>query len=438
MDDLAGVEERRVTFPYAPRSIFLPYHESQKRFILTVAHRRAGKTVARINRLIRAAATCRKDSPRFGYLAPYYIQAKDIAWNYLKHYASPADLKVNESELSVVFAHNGAQIRLYGAENAERLRGLYFDGLAVDEAQDIAPRVLTQIILPALADRKGWLDLSGTPKGWGNMLGEMYERAREDPEWFVQILRASETGIIDPEELERLRRQMLENEYDQEFECSFEAAITGAYYAKELQRADNDGRITSVPYDPMMSVHTAWDLGVSDSMVIWFYQQTGREIRVIDYYEASGYGLDHYAKKLQERDYAYGKHWAPHDIKVREMGSGKSRLEVAKGLGIKFEVVPDIGIKDGIDAARLTLPRCYFDRRKCSDGLAALKQYREKVDEKRNIALGPLHDWSSHAADGFRYLCVALQDPKTRKDAELDDFGQPVGKGGQVAGAWMG
>ena len=168
------MEIKRIVIDYKPREVFLPYHDSDKRYSLTVAHRRAGKTVARINKLIKAAASARIDNPRFGYLAPYYIQAKDIAWNYLKQYSQPITAiggKINESELSVMFAHNGAQIRLYWAENAERLRGLYFDGIVADEAQDIAPSALTQVIMPALADRKGWLDLSGTPKGWGNLLG---------------------------------------------------------------------------------------------------------------------------------------------------------------------------------------------------------------------------------------------------------------------------
>lgn len=414
-------EVKEIVIPYKPRDAFLPYHANDKRYALTVAHRRAGKTVARINKLIRAAAVCEKDNPRFGYLAPFYIQAKDIAWNYLKQYCAPileVGGKVNESELSVNFAHNNATIRLYGAENAERLRGLYFDGLAADEAQDIAPQALTQIIMPALADRQGWLDLSGTPKGWGNLLGETYKRAKGDPEWFVQVLKASETGILDAAELTRLRSMMPANEYEQEFECSFDAAITGAYYASELQKAEREGRIGRVPHDPMLKVNTAWDLGVSDSTAIWFFQQTGREVRLIDYLEAAGHGLDYYARELAKRGYLYGTHFAPHDIQVRELGTGKSRLEIAKGLGITFRPLANLPVADGISAARLTINRMYFDATKCAVGIDALRQYREKRDEKRGINLGPLHDWTSHAADAFRYLCVGLQEsqPKERRE----------------------
>lgn len=389
--------------------------------------------MARINKLIRAAASCEREAPRFGYLAPYFVQAKDIAWAYLKRYAQPVIAlggKVNESELSIQFAHNSAVIRLYGAENADRLRGLYFDGLVADEAQDIPPSVLTQIIMPALSDRQGWLDLSGTPKGWSNLLGATYKRAQDDPEWFCQVLKASDTGLIEADELARLRKSMPENEYLQEFECSFDAAITGAYYASELQKAESDKRISAVPYDPQLRVHTAWDLGVSDSTTIWFWQQVGREVRIIDYYEAAGHGLDHYARVLDGRGYLYGKHWAPHDVAVRELGSGKSRIETAASLGINFETAPNLPVEDGISAVRMLLPRCYIDAKKCALGLDAIRQYRDKRDEKRGISMGPLHDWTSHAADALRYMAVSIQEQSPSAEKKRPQFNRPT--------AWMG
>jgi hypothetical protein len=417
------MEVQRVEIDYSPREAFKPYHASATRYSLTVAHRRAGKTVARINKLIRSAAVCDKPNPRFGYLAPYYVQAKDIAWGYLKQYAAPILAlggRVNESELSIQLPHNGAQIRLYGAENAERLRGLYFDGIAADEAQDIAPSALTSVILPALADRQGWLDLSGTPKGWGNLLGVTYKRAQTDPEWFCQVLRASDTGIIPAAELERLKRSMPENEYQQEFECSFDAAITGAYYARLIEDAESEGRITDeCRYDPILPVHTAWDLGIADLMAIIFYQVArAGSIRIIDHYRASGYGLDHYVKVLQDRAYKYGKHYGPHDLAVREIGTGKSRIEVARSLGLNFETVANIRVEDGINAGRLLLPKCYFSKTKTATLVDALRQYREKIDEKRNVSLGPLHDWTSHDADAFRYMAVSLQDYRDFKPAD--------------------
>lgn len=452
-----------VTIPYTPRSAFLPYHKATERFALSVAHRRAGKTVARINKLVKAAALCEKPDPRFGYLAPYFVQAKDIAWNYLKHYASPVMSapgpfkgKPNESELSIRFPHNNAVIRLYGAENVERMRGLYFDGVVVDEGQDIAPSALTSVIIPALADRAGWLDVSGTPKGWGNLLGKTYRMALADneaneilsvaPEWFTQVLKASQTGILPDAELARLRKLMPENEYLQEFECDFDAAITGAYYAKEIANAEFDGRITSVPYDKAHKVHTWWDLGISDNMVIWFVQVVGREIRVIDYYEAAGYGLDHYARVLAgtageddttrwnvRQSYVYGKHVGPHDIMHREIGTGKSRIETASTLGIEFTVAPNIPVKDGIDAVRMVFNRLVFDRRRTETGRDALKQYQEKVDEKRGISLGPLHNWASHASDAFRIGVVELEEPRIRERIEEREHAGIA----PSAGGWM-
>ncbi len=419
------METKRIVIDYAPRAAFLDYHATDKRYSVTVAHRRAGKTVARINKLIKEAVLCGKPNPRFGYIAPYYIQAKDIAWQYLQQYANPLGVKANQSELSITMPHNAAQIRLYGADNADRLRGLYFDGIVCDEAQDISPSALTQVIMPALSDRRGWLDLSGTPKGWGNLLGETYKRAKGDPEWFVSILKASETGLIDAEELARLRKMMPENEYLQEFECSFDAAITGAYYSKELEKAESEKRICGVPYDPTCRVNTAWDLGISDSMTIWFFQLVGREIRFIDYFEASGHGLDYYARELDKKGYLYGDHYAPHDIQVRELGTGKSRLEMASSLGIRFKPLPALPVADGISSVRSILPRSWFDVKKCAIGLDAIRQYREKRDEKRGIDMGPLHDWTSHAADALRYAAIGInerqpnnQQRRTRMTAE--------------------
>jgi phage terminase large subunit len=412
--------EKHILIDYSPRECFVPYHESDKRYSITIAHRRAGKTVARINKLIKEAAVCQKPNPRFGYLAPYYIQAKDIAWSYLKHYAAPITAlggKVNESELSITFAHNNANIRLYGAENAERLRGLYFDGLVGDEGQDIPPYVLTQIIYPALADRQGWLDLSGTPKGWGNLLGETFKLARTSDEWFVQVLKASETNIIPEDELARLKRAMSDNEYAQEFECSFDAAIVGAYYAEHIKTAEEQGRITAVPLEGALSVHTAWDLGMGDDTAIWCYQQSpGGQVRVIDYIENHGVGLDWYVREIKDRalkgNWVLGEHLLPHDVEVRELGTGRSRFDTLVGLGIRPNICPKLGIDDGINAVRVLFPRLWFDTNEnVQRGLDALRQYRREYDEKRQVFYEkPLHNWTSHAADAMRYLAVGLRE----------------------------
>jgi phage terminase large subunit len=409
---------REIVIPYQPREVFVDYHKDKRRNALTVAHRRAGKTVARVNKLIRKACESTLDNPRFGYLAPFYVQAKDIAWLYLKNYTAPiiqgVGGKVNEGELSITLGHNNAVIRLYGAENAERMRGVYFDGIVIDEAQGIAKSVLTQIILPCLADRLGWLDCSGTPKGRSNLLGELLEIARNNPsKWYLQVLKASETGLIDAGELESLKLMMPENEYLQEFECDFDAAITGAFYGKEMTELDKTGRITPIEYNKDFAVFTAWDLGYSDDTAIWWYQCFGGEIHVLDYYSDNGKTIEHYADLVKNKPYKYGKHWLPHDAKAKTLASGgKSIIEMlvnALGMG-NVSIVPDLSVQDGIQAARVALQRTWIDP-KCKDGIDCLRQYQREFDEDKKVFRDkPRHDWTSHGADAFRMLAIAYQE----------------------------
>lgn len=364
----------------------------------------AGKTVACINDLIRAAITCDKPEPRFAYIAPYYAQAKDVAWAYLKRFtASIPGAVTNEQELRVDLP-GGGRVRLYGADNYERLRGIYLDGVIVDEFGDVDPRAWSEVIRPALADRKGWAVFIGTPKG-RNHFAEIWNQAQDRPdEWYSLILKASQTGIVDPIELADSRSVMSEDQYNQEFECSFDAAVVGSYYGKLIEKAENEGRIGNVAWEPQIPVQTWWDLGIDDSTAIWFVQILGREIRLIDYYENSGVGLDHYAKVLKDKDYVYGQHMLPHDVQVHELSTGKSRFAFLAGLGIRGTVVRKHAVEDGINSVRSILPRCWFDKGKCSRGIEALRQYRQEWDDKQKAFRGrPLHDWSSHAADSFRY-----------------------------------
>lgn len=417
----------KIIIPYKPRDIFLAYHQAKQRFSITIAHRRAGKTVARINKLIKAAVTCQRPNPRFAYLAPFYVQAKDIAWLYLKHYAGPLlqiGGQANESELSVTLPGNNAVIKLYGAENAERMRGLYFDGIVVDEAQGIRKSVLTQVLLPSLADRQGWLDLSGTPKGWSNLLGETYKMARDDPDWFVQVLKASETGILPEEELARQRSLMSDNEYAQEFECSFDAAISGSVYGKWIGDAEQSGRITNaVKHDPEYPVYTAWDLGFDDATAIWFYQIGHGELLFIDYYEFNGEGIGHYCDYLASKDYRYADtHYVPHDAAHKVMAAGgRSIVEQARDFGVRMSVIPATSQQNSIEAARMTLPRCWFNSESCKDGIDALRNYHYEYDEdKKMYRVKPLHDWSSHGCDAFALASRVWSDSvKTVK--KMDD-----------------
>lgn len=395
---------------YKPRKEVEAYHDRKERFAVLVAHRRFGKTVAAINDLIRACFTVQKDNVRVAYIAPYLSQAKAVAWDYALEYTRDIpDIKVNHSELRIDFS-NGSRFRLYGADNYNAMRGLYYDAVVCDEHSDFPASAWTTVIRPSLADRKGSATFISTPKG-RNEFWELYEYAKTSEDWWSGMFKASETDILDPEELEEAKRTMGEDRYEQEFECSFEAAIVGAYYAMEMKTAMQEGRITTVPYDPSVGVVTAWDLGIGDSTSIWFAQYVGQEIRVIDYYENSGVGLDHYAKELSSKNYHYMDHILPHDVQVKELGTGKSRLETLHNLGIQdVTIAPKLGIEDGIQAARSMLNRCWFDEEKCNRGIEALRQYRREFDEKNKSWRGrPLHDWTSHGADAWRYLAVGKQ-----------------------------
>ena len=404
-----------VKIPYKPRALQAEMHNSLKRWNVLVMHRRFGKTVFAVNQLIKTTLTCPLPRPRTAFVAPTFAQAKRIAWDYVKFYASVIPgVTFNETELRADFP-NGGRLMLLSAENPDALRGIYLDECIFDEFGMQNPRVWGEVVRPALSDRQGSACFLGTPAGHNHFF-DLLDTARGQiaegsEDWYFKICKASETGIVKPEELDAAKAQMTPEQYEQEYECSFTAAIIGAYYGKLLSEAEEAGRITRVPYDPMYPVHTAWDLGINDSTAIWFAQIfRGGAVNVIDYYESSGVGLDHYADILTKKDYNYGDHLAPHDIEVRELGSGKSRLETAFSLGIRFKVIPKMKVADGINAARMMLPRCYFDRDKTAEGLDMLRQYRQEWDDKkRSFRDAPRHDFTSHAADAFRYLAVGLE-----------------------------
>jgi hypothetical protein len=419
-----------VRINYQPRPQFMSFHEREERFACLVCHRRAGKTVACVHELQRAALRSTRDAPRFAYIGPTYSQTKSVAWDYLMRAAGPVfqyGAKSNTSELRVDYP-NGSQVRLFGADNYDALRGLRLDGVVLDEFADFDPRAWSEVIRPALADRQGFAVFIGTPKGH-NAFYERWVQAQNDPSWFALMLKASDAvpindalaekygnewaadrGLLLSGELKILRADMADEEYAQEFECSFEAAVRGAYYGKQMAAAHEQKRITGVPYDAASQVWTAWDLGMRDATAIWFMQTVGREVHLVDYYENTGVDLAHYVKKLKEKPYVYAGHIVPHDAQARELGTGKTRIEVLQSLGLaNVTVAARHKIEDGINAVRVLLPRCWFDKTRCARGIEALTLYRSAWNDKLEaLQSTPVHDWTSHAADAFRYLAMGL------------------------------
>lgn len=397
---------------YIPRPQFMPFHTRSARWACIVAHRRAGKTVACINELLTRALATSKEDARYAYIAPYYGQAKAIAWDYLKRYGEEIIVKTSESELQVEL-FNGNRIRLYGADNPNALRGLYLDGAILDEYADMRPSIWGTIIRPMLADRRGWAVFIGTPKGH-NAFYDIYDLSRHDDSWYSLVLKASGSQLLPAEELKDARRVMSEDQYEQEFECSFEAAILGAVYGKWIAEIEKSGRVHSDLFDPNLPVHTAWDLGLSDATAIWFWQVVHNEIRLIDYFEDHGPDIAYYCEKLKVRGYQYGKHFVPHDARNKLLAAGgRSIVEQAYKHGVKMHVVAATSQQNGIEAARQTLKLTYYDPIKCKDGIEALKQYQFEYDEDKKVFKSkPRHDWTSHGADAFEIIGQVWKNPK--------------------------
>lgn len=430
---------QRVKLGYQARPAFEPLHARQERFGCVVAHRRAGKTVASIMDLIDAALRCGKPNPRFAYVAPYYAQAKDVVWSYVKQYASAVPgTQVNESELRADFA-NGARLRLYGADNYDRLRGIYLDGVVLDEFADQPPQAWREVIRPALADRQGWALFIGTPKG-RNAFYDVFKQAEASEDWYSLKLRASETGIVPDDELKAMRSQMSSNEYAREMECDFDAAIEGAYFADGMAQARTDGRIGRVPADPLMAVRAYCDIGgpgaKADAFAMWICQFVGREVRVLDYYEAQGQPLAEHVAWLRDRGHAKAEIFLPHDG-LSESGPNPGSFESAfrdagfSATTLRGEGSGNAGAKTvRIEAVRRLLPSIWFNENTTQAGRDALLAYHEKRDEKRGVGLGPMHDWASHGADAFGLMCVAYEEPRAKRPTKQR---QSIGAGG-----WMG
>ena len=418
----AAARGRRLTVHFPPlrpaqRALF----DARKRFNCWVCHRRMGKTTLALYCLIHDAYACPRPAPRYGYIAPLFRQAKSIAWDALRRLLQPLPgVKFNEAELRADL-HTGARLQLYGSDSPDTLRGLYFDGVVLDEAAQMRPRLWPEIVRPALADRAGWAIHISTPLGH-NAFYDLYRQAQDEPDWHTALYKASETGIVPQAELDSARAIMSPEQYAQEFECSFESALIGSYYGSYLATAQQEGRLTSVPWQSEHPVHTAWDLGVHDATAIWFVQAVGQALHVIDYLEATDHGLEWYVRVLKDKPYVYGRHYFPHDIAARDWSQdGRTRLQIAEQLGLKpAVVVPQTQVATQIQAVRTLMSRLRFDASACHQGLEALKAYRREWDETRRTWRDtPLHDWSSHAAAALACLALGYSDPRKPVTTEV-------------------
>lgn len=376
--------------------------DNMRRFNVLVAHRRFGKTVAALAILILKALECTLKRPQVHYFAPTYQQAKRVAWSYLKEFCSELPGSVfNEAELKVTLI-NGATIQLGSADNPDSSRGIYSDFVVLDEPAQMPPDMWFKVLRPALSDRKGGALFIGTPAGRHGLLYDAYNAAESDPEWFSAMFRASDTNIIDPSELESARRSMSPAEFAQEFELSWDASIRGAYWSDAMNRAE----IGDFPAEAGEITHIAMDLGINDATACWFFHLQGNRPVFHSYAEYTNMGLPDIVADWHMRRLNYGKVIVPHDIAVRELGSGKTRQEVMHNLGVSTIVAPKMSVIEGIEMVRNLLPRAKFNRT-CADGIEALRQYRADYEEKKGVlALRPLHDWTSHAADAMRYMAT--------------------------------
>lgn len=418
-----NAQARVLRMEYEPRQGQRVVHASLKRFNVLICHRAFGKTVLAINQLVSSALRCTHRDAKWMYIAPYRQQAKGVAWDALLQYTDGFRVgDPNIAELRVDLL-SGSRIQLFGADNPNALRGIHAHGTVFDEFADMDPITWTQVVRPALSTHNGWVIFIGTPKGQ-NAFYDLYQNAVNDDDWYAGLFKASETGVISADELTANRKNMTPDEYAQEFECSFQAPNVGAYWGKEMAFADTEKRIIRLPWEPSLPVTTAWDLGMDDATAIWFCQQAGREIRIIDHYENSGEGLSHYVAHLKSKRYVYGEHLLPHDVAVRELGTGVSRVETLQSLGLNPTVVPAQRDEDGINAARMLLPKCYFDQEKTAHGVKCLRHFqREWAPKLGTWRSSYKHDWSSHSAKAFIYLAQGLKPPTGSKALKYPSMG---------------
>ena len=410
----------QLSIDYTPRTAFIEFHQRNTRFTAMCCHRRAGKTVACIGDLITRAVYTQKPKAKYAYVGPFRQQAKEIAWEYLKSMSEEVRKGApRESDLRITLL-NGSTITIYGADNPDSLRGLYFDGMVIDEYGDCRPSLWGDVLLPTLLDRRGWAVFIGTMRG-KNHFFQTLERARDTSSWYYKVLKASESGLISGEDLAEARAEMSEAQYAQEMECDPNAAVQGTYYANLLAKMEGDGRIGDYGYNPDEMVFVSADLGYTDSTAFWFWQLDKDGPVLIDYEEADSESLDFYFGMLKDKPYDYAEVYLPHDAKAKSLQTGRSTVEQFLGQGFNCQVVPKLAVQHGIDAGRLMLPQCRINKESCYAGIEALRAYRRSFNEKtQQYSNNPHHDWSSNGSDAFRYFSLVTKTEKTALEVEKE------------------
>lgn len=412
---------------------------------VTVWHRRAGKDKTLFNIIIKKAF---ERIGTYYYFFPEFSQGRRVIWDgidndgfkFLDHIPKKLIKQAHKTDMKIELT-NGSIIQIIGTDKFDKVRGSNPVGCVFSEFAFQNPAAW-DVVRPILRLNGGWAVFNSTPFG-KNHFHDLYEMARGNEDWFSDLVTVDDS--LDKEGNRYVPLEWIEQDRDegysdemiqQEYYCDFTANSQGFYYLKLMEEAAEQGRIANVPYHTDARVDTWWDIGVSDSTAIWFTQIIGKEVHIIDFYQNNSVGVDEYAKYLQSLPYVYGTHHFPHDMEHTEFGTGKSRVEIAENLfGAKsIDILPKLGREDGISAARVLLPKCYFDAEKCQEGIKALQNYHRQWDSKTNeFKNQPVHDWASHPADAFRYLATGLTMPKHRGNSKRD----AARRAGLGAKGWM-
>lgn len=427
---------------YKPRPYMRSFHERSQRWTILVLHRRAGKTVAAVNDLIERALYNTREAPRYAYIAPQLKQAKAIAWEYLKRFSAPFRPRISESELFVelTILPNSPRITIYGADNPDSFRGMYFDGVVLDEYGNMLESVWKEVLLPALVDRRGWAVFMGTPNGPNHFRDEWYKR-QDDDSWFTMMKTVVDTKIIHEDELAEMRKIMEPEEYEQEMMCNFEASVRGAIYARQVETMMLEGRLGVYPLDQSQVVDVAMDLGFKDQATMGFFQPRfdgicighshGDNFKQIAHYISymkawcagpSWSGSREHPDPVREDGpvFRLGKVYLPHDAKAKSLQTGKAIINHFREANLRPYLVPKLDVIDGIAAVRKTFPQLFVDKEQNKTLILAAKTYHRKYDEDlKRYSDEPVHDWSSDWMDMLRYLCIVANPKALVNDSKV-------------------